>query len=81
LWWQLYLNNVTAHENTHVRIFEDYLREMLGVVEGTTAADCDAARQRTRDVLQRGSAEMNRRQVEFDRSDASVAITLPPPHL
>jgi predicted secreted Zn-dependent protease len=79
LWWQLYLNNITAHENTHVHIFEDHLREMLRVVEGIVAADCAAARASAREALQRGADEMNRRQVEFDRSDASVSVTLPPP--
>jgi predicted secreted Zn-dependent protease len=79
LWWQSYASSVAAHENTHVRIFEDHLREVLRTVEGASGQDCNQARTIARNALQRITEDMNRRQAEFDRSDGTLMIGPPPP--
>jgi predicted secreted Zn-dependent protease len=79
LWWQGYSSSIALHEQMHVRIFEDYVRDMLRAVEGMSAPDCGEARSRALSALRRGTEVMNQRQAEFDRSDGTIMLGLPPP--
>ena len=75
--WPSFVRKLRRHENRHIAIWMDCLRQVKRTLPTLRAADCRRLRKRMRNTYQRIMRQCSRRHDAFDRREKHAAASLP----